>query len=1071
MVPPPASSRNRTLLLVRAWMLYAGLVLGGASLKAQFIAVPNQGQWDHPALAVTPLGHGALFWEPTGFRAVLWGGDHSHGGPHPLPKTAWSVYRTHLGTAGSSDLEAVRTSPSPRNYFVGNNPERWKSQVPEWTGFVQHDLYPGIDAWIRDSTGDLAVDYRIAPGANPGSIRWHYPGASRVELDNDGNLRIETPLGFFWETPPRAYQISEKGTKEVPVAFELVVQGDSTIVGFQVGKYDRKIPLVIDPKLIFASFSGSTADNWGFTATYDDQGNLYGGGIVFNPGYPTSPGAFDPTFAPGSNNSIDAGITKFSANGTQRLYSTYLGGGFADQPHSMIVSNNDLIVFGVTSSPDFPITSGAAMSTFSGGSSITPNGYPFSNGTDLFVTRFNAQGSALVGSTFFHTNAIDGGANEGLSSIMQNYGDAFRGEVNLTANGDIVVATSVSGATEDALLVRFSPSLNQVRWSTTLQGNNVDAPYAVRVNANDKIFITGGTRSNNLPTTQGVVQGSLAGGLDGFVARYSGNGILEACTYLGTPSNDQSFCLDIDKFGSVYVFGQTRGSWPVVNAGWSTPTGSQFIQKLSPDLKTTLMATKFGSGNQINIVPTALEVDDCLNIFISGWGGAVNGGNQGGSTTGLPVTANAVRSNTDGSDFYFLVLSKNAATLQYATYFGGSSAEHVDGGTSRFSKEGTIYQAVCAACSNGSFPTTPGVIAPTNNSNNCNLGVIKYDFETLVTAKADINFDVDVDTLCETLRVKFGNESINANAYSWDFGNGQTSTLATPTAQFNIGSYRIVLTAFDTICDIQDTVVIRLNFLEGTNPKASFSADYEECDRTFTVTLSNTSNKSNGYLWDFGDGNQSTSQAPIYQYSAPGTYRIRLRALDTTCGKWDTTSVLVKFGNDKPGPDISLAPDTCFDGRIRLNIDYGGDTTTRYLFRWTFPNGIVDTGRVTVYQVPASGTYTLFLEAIDLKCNAVFTYTFTTALLRINQRVFIPNAFTPNGDGVNEKFEIKGNNCDLKSTLVILNSFGTVVFETKNPFGDYWDGTLAGKPAQSDTYTYRLVHEDGVFTGYVTLIR
>jgi gliding motility-associated-like protein len=325
--------------------------------------------------------------------------------------------------------------------------------------------------------------------------------------------------------------------------------------------------------------------------------------------------------------------------------------------------------------------------------------------------------------------------------------------------------------------------------------------------------------------------------------------------------------------------------------------------------------------------------------------------------------------------------------------------------------------------------------------------------------------------LCETLRVKFGNESINANAYSWDFGNGQTSTLATPTAQFNIGSYRIVLTAFDTICDIQDTVVIRLNFLEGTNPKASFSADYEECDRTFTVTLSNTSNKSNGYLWDFGDGNQSTSQAPIYQYSAPGTYRIRLRALDTTCGKWDTTSVLVKFGNDKPGPDISLAPDTCFDGRIRLDIDYGGDTTTRYLFRWTFPNGIVDTGRVTVYQVPASGTYTLFLEAIDLKCNAVFTYTFTTALLRINQRVFIPNAFTPNGDGVNEKFEIKGNNCDLKSTLVILNSFGNVVFETKNPFGDYWDGTLAGKPAQSDTYTYRLVHEDGVFTGYVTLIR
>jgi hypothetical protein len=192
-------------------------------------------------------------------------------------------------------LEAVRTSPSPRNYFIGNNPERWKSQVPEWTGFVQHNLYPGIDAWIRDSTGDLAVDYRIAPGADPGSIRWHYPGATAVERDAEGAIRIETPLGILWETAPRAYQSTEKGLREIEVEYLLERQGDEVLLGFRLGKYDRKLPLVIDPKLIFASFSGSTADNWGFTATYDDQGNLYGGGIVFNPGYPTSPGAFCPS--------------------------------------------------------------------------------------------------------------------------------------------------------------------------------------------------------------------------------------------------------------------------------------------------------------------------------------------------------------------------------------------------------------------------------------------------------------------------------------------------------------------------------------------------------------------------------------------------------------------------------------------------------------------------------------------------------------------------------------------------------------------------------------------------------
>jgi len=1043
-------------------------------VRGQVLTIPNEGQWTHPALAVTPLAHGALFWDELGYRAVLWNGDHHHGGPHALPTSGWSVFRSHLGTSGSPLLEPVRTTDAPRHYFLGNDASRWRSNVAEWTAFLHKDLYPGIDAWIRDSTGDLAVDYRIAPGVDPNLIRWHYPGASRIELDADGNARIETPAGILWETAPRAYQQTPDGEREVRVRFRLTETESGTALSFDLGKYNKQLPLVVDPKLVFASFSGSTSDNWGFTATYDDQGNLYGGGIVFNPGYPTTPGAFDPNFAPGSNNSIDAGITKFNAIGTQRVYSTYLGGGNADQPHSMIVSGNDLIVYGVTSSTDFPITAGAAQSTFSGGPSITPNGYSFFNGSDLFVTRFNAQGSALECSTYFHTTPAQpggGGVNEGLSSITQNYGDAFRGEVNLTSNGDIVVATSVTNATEDALLVRFSPNLNQIRWSTQLQGNNADAAYAVRVDPNDKIFITGGTRSNNLPTTPGVAQGNLLGGLDGYIARYSGNGVLEACTYLGTPSNDQSFCLDIDKFGSVYVFGQTRGTWPVVNAAWSTNAGSQFIHKLAPDLRSTLMSTKFGTGNQINIVPTALEVDDCLNIFISGWGGAVNAGNQGGSTAGLPVTGNALRNTTDGSDFYFLVLSKNAGSLQYATFFGGSSSEHVDGGTSRFSKEGTIYQAVCAACASGTFPTTPGVIAPTNTSNNCNLGVIKFDFETIVTAKSEIDFDRDVDTLCETLRINFTNQSINANAYFWDFGNGQTSTLATPTAQFNIGSYRIVLTAYDTICDISDTVHINLNFTEGALPVSTFEVDYVECDRTFQVLTSNLSRKSNGYFWDFGDGQQSTQFEPVHQYSAPGTYRIRLRALDTTCGKWDTSSVAVKFGNDKPGPNITLAPDTCFDGRIRLNIDYGGDTATKFLYRWTFPNGIVDTGRVTVYQLPASGTYIIQLEAIDLICNAVFTYEFNTTLLRINQRVFVPNAFTPNGDNVNEFFEIKGNNCGLISTLMVLNSFGNVVFETDKPFVDYWDGTIAGKPAQSDTYTYRLVHEEGVFTGYVTLIR
>ena len=181
-------------------------------------------------------------------------------------------------------------------------------------------------------------------------------------------------------------------------------------------------------------------------------------------------------------------------------------------------------------------------------------------------------------------------------------------------------------------------------------------------------------------------------------------------TYLGTTKNDQAFNIDHDKNGNIYVFGQTKGNYPVTNGVYSNPGSSQFIHRLKPTLSTTVFSTVIGSGNNTtNLVPTAFNVDDCLNILLSGWGGLVNSGqgHQGGNTFNLPVTGDAFQSSTDGSDFYFMVLSHNAAGLKYASYFGGNSHEHVDGGTSRFSHEGNIYQAVCAGCGTNHFRQLP----------------------------------------------------------------------------------------------------------------------------------------------------------------------------------------------------------------------------------------------------------------------------------------------------------------------------------------------------------------------------
>jgi gliding motility-associated-like protein len=1049
---------------------------------AQPLFIPNQGQWPQPILAKTPLSYGAVFWEPSGFRMMLLNErvmpehghhDEEHTSPnlHEDGPDAFGLLCTYVGAQPQAPLVGIEPMSSTRNYLIGKDASKWATNIPEYQGFKRTDLYPFIDQIWGEKGGELYNAWYVRPGGDPAAIQIAYEGLD-PRIDREGQLVLETPLGTITETAPYAY-ILETGK---PVRCEFILENGR--VGFKVGYYAKGKTLVIDPTLVFSSFSGSLADNWGYTATYDAQGNLYGGGIVFDAGYPTSAGALDPTFnevTTAGYVSMDIGITKFSANGASRLYSTYVGGGEPDQPHSMMVNNaGELVIMGTTGSDDFPIPTGALISQFQGGptygpSQGSPNSFLYDDGVDLFLLKINPTGTAITGGTFYGTSTANEGLNIGLA---KNYGDQARGEVIVDANDNIFIASTAPAGTDpsQAFIASFTSNLQTQRWVTQVGGSGKEAGLGVKVAGNGDVYLTGGTTSNDMPSTSGAKFPTYSGGTDGFIARLNSSGVLQRVTYLGTGSMDMSFFIDIDKYGAVYAYGQTLGLWPTTAGTWSTTSGGQFVVKMSADLSQLIFSSKFGSANNfVNIVPTAFNVDECLNILLSGWGGAVNGGNLGGNTNNLPVTTDAVQSSTDGSDFYFMVLKQNAQSVLYATFFGGTAAEHVDGGTSRFAPDGTIYQAVCAACNNGTFPTTSGVVSPTRMSNNCNLGVIKIDFETSVTADASIDYDADVDTLCDNLRVKFTNNSKNANQYFWNFGNGQTSTAKEPTVIFTKGIWNIKLIAIDTVCDIMDSTTIQITHNQGIFPEAQFSTEYFSCDRLFEVKVFNESIDSEIHEWRFGNSGLQFGDTLSYNFSSPGPHTIRLVAYDTTCGTSDTTYQVVQFDADWPGPEVNVAPDSCKDGRVRVNVTYGVDTVG-YIYQWTFHNGIQDTGRVSTYRLPATGTYNVHLDLIDTICNAVYGYDFTSAVTRMDQRLWIPNAFTPNGDGKNELLRIAGNDCFPGDHFVILNSFGSVVFETDEPFKEFWDGTFDGKPVQQDTYVYRFETEDGDVYGYVQVI-
>ena len=240
------------------------------------------------------------------------------------------------------------------------------------------------------------------------------------------------------ELKPYAYQLNDLG-EEIPIICEFTLK-DNTL-SFKISDYDTSRVLIIDPTLVFCSYTGSTADNWGYTATYDAYGNLYAGGSVFGIGYPITVGTYQSLYGSGSN---DIGISKFSPNGDTLIFSTYLGGSGSEVPHSLIVNdNNELYVLATTSSLDFAVSPNAFDTSFNGGTFFTlTNTIQYLTGVDIAIAKFNESGSQLLGSTYY-----GGSGNDGLSTdpiLRKNYADEVRGEIMVDEFSNVYIVSSTS---------------------------------------------------------------------------------------------------------------------------------------------------------------------------------------------------------------------------------------------------------------------------------------------------------------------------------------------------------------------------------------------------------------------------------------------------------------------------------------------------------------------------------------------------------------------------------------------------------------------------------------------------
>lgn len=959
----------------------------GVSAKGFSILLLDMEQMEHQHLA----GHGAV--------------NESDGQP-----TAINGHFFKINLIGSNQyvLPTVgRSLDGYYNYFLGNDSCHWATNVLAFASIIYPNVYDGIDFRVSSVGNNLKYDFIVKPGADPSQIKLEYFGVDGIEKSND-ELEIRTAVGSLTELKPFSYQNTGDSKRTIPSEYLL----DNNNVSFAFpNDYDECRELIIDPLLIFSTYSGSTADNWGSTATPGEHGTLYSAGVTrqdLGGFFPATAGAFQTN----NRGSFDMAIMKYDSAGTKFLYATHLGGANNDSPKSLVVDavSGDLVVLGISSSPDYPMGANAFDATFNLGTTIFNRVLNTNDQWDIVVTRLSSTGGQLVGSTF-----LGGSGNDGLNlpkqsggPLVVNYGDEMRGDVitdetgnvyisSVTASNDFPIVNGFDGffgGATDGIIVKLAPDLSSIIWSSYVGGSGFDAAYSIKFDSDKNIVLAGGTTSADFPFTSGSYQTVFNGIVDGWIARVAADGsaIMHA-TFTGTSSFDQIYFVDLNANGEIFCYGQTAGHMPITGGVYHNVNSGQFLQKFGADLSTLEFSTVFGSGSSSglvipNISPTAFLVNDCDNIYMAGWGGFVNSSTQTGfwqsSTNGMPITNDAYQKTTSGSDFYFMVLNGDATQLVYSTYLGGNSSKtHVDGGTSRFDKYGIVYHAVCAGCQFGNttghstsdFPTTSNAKARFNPSQNCNNAAFKFDLSSLRAMFDTNNVDLTMpgfNNVCYPDTIVFQNLSTGGKTITWDFDDGTVVVQQDTGPRWLMhqykqpGQYHVKLKIMDlSTCSQTDSITKVINYFKDN---IQVGEDANVCDESsFQLTASGGVQ----YSWTSEDGTfSSTQQSPVVKPTVPTSYFVTV--VDANgCSRTDTLAVEIT-------PNVHAAFQTydanllkpgynnvCYPDLIRFkNLSANG-----VYYIWDFGDGTVpiqmNDSVSVVHEYQQQGIYQVKLKAMN----------------------------------------------------------------------------------------------------------
>lgn len=582
-----------------------------------------------------------------------------------------SVVRMRLvGANRSAAVNGLDELPGKSAYFVGRDPSRWHSEIPNYARVQYRDVFPGVDLVYYGHQGRLEYDFVLAPGADPSRIRIAFEGGQKLRMEN-GDVVVKIAGGDVRLHQPVLYQRHGEEKKAVDGRFVLASNRE---VAFAVGAYDKREALVIDPSLVYSTYLGGKNLEKALGVAADREGNAYVTGSTASADFPTTAGALQQKMHSADTSAF---VAKLNPTGTALVYSTYLGGGNSDVGHAIAVNEKgEAFVVGSTYSVDFPTTAGAAQRM--------PGG-----GRDGFVAKLSADGSRLIYASYLGGSGDDEARAIALSATDEAH------VVGTTESANFPGATrgqkaACAGGCSRAFAVKMNGSGSSLMYATFLGGGGRNSANAIALDLSGAAYVAGNTYAKDFPVTAGAFQTNSSHTAcsgrecaDVFVTKLSMNGVVLYSSRFGGEGDQIANAIAVDTRGNAYVAGRTDSTNFATTAGayqskLPNHAGSAFVSKLNP----------MGSGLAYSTYLGGASSDEAVGIAVDERGRAVVAGAT--SSTTFPTTSSALQRTLAGTLGAFLAsLNERGTALSYSTLLSGSLS---DGATAvALDSQGNVY--------------------------------------------------------------------------------------------------------------------------------------------------------------------------------------------------------------------------------------------------------------------------------------------------------------------------------------------------------------------------------------------